>query len=185
VERREKPRLETLYREKIVPALKSELGFDNVMQVPKITKIVLNIGVKEAVGDSKVLKNVESVLSRIAGQAAVKTVARKSIAGFKIRQGMQLGVMVTLRSRNMYEFLDKLINLSLPMVRDFRGVPNKLDGMGNYNLGIKEWVVFPEVDYDSAGKVYGLNITIQTTANEDKHAHALLKAFGMPFAKNA
>ncbi len=177
------PRLEEFYRNTLVAQLHKELALSNVMEVPKISKIVLNIGVKEAVADSKVLKKIEEVLTSIAGQKTVRTVAKKSIAGFKIRAGMPLGTMVTLRSDRMYEFLDRLINLSLPTVRDFRGLPSKLDGRGNYNIGIKEWVVFPEVDYDTSGKVYGMNISIHTTTDNDKHAYALLKGFGMPFAQ--
>lgn len=179
----EKARLEILYREKIVPALSKELNLDNVMNVPKISKIVLNIGVKEAVADSKILPVVQKVLSLIAGQHAVTTLAKKSIAGFKIRQGMPLGVKVTLRRRSMYEFLDRLINLSLPMVRDFRGVAVNFDKDANYNLGIKEWVVFPEVDYEMSNKIFGLNISIETTTKNKKHTHALLKSFGMPFVQ--
>lgn len=178
-----KARLEVLYKEKLALALQKELGLENVMQTPKILKIVLNIGVKEAVADSKILQTVQKVLTMIAGQAAVKTIAKKSIAGFKIREGMPLGVMVTLRRQRMYEFLDKLINLSLPMVRDFRGVTTNFDNSGNYNLGIKEWVIFPEVDYDTASKVFGLNISIETSTKDKKHARALLKSFGMPFVQ--
>ena len=177
------PRLEEFYRNTLVAQLHKELELSNVMEVPKISKIVLNIGVKEAVADSKVLKKVEEVLTSVAGQKTVRTTAKKSIAGFKIRAGMPLGTMVTLRSDRMYEFLDRLINLSLPTVRDFRGLPTKFDGRGNYNIGIKEWVVFPEVDYDTSGKIYGMNISIHTTTNNDKQAYALLKGFGMPFAK--
>ncbi len=182
---REKARLEKLYKETLVPALQKELGLKNVMQVPKVSKVVLNIGVKEAVSDKKVLQSVRGILSKIAGQAAVETIAKKSIAGFKIRQGMPLGTKVTLRGRRMYEFLDQLINLALPTVRDFRGVPAKFDKRGNYNLGIKEWVVFPGVDYDSFGKVFGLNVSIETTTTNDKHAYALLKSFKMPFMVDA
>ena len=178
-----KPRLEKFYKEELVAKLQKELELSNVMQVPKIEKIVLNIGVKEAVGDSKALKIVEEVLTMIAGQKTVRTVAKKSIAGFKIRKGMPLGTMVTLRNDRMYEFLDRLINFSLPMVRDFHGVSVKLDRQGNYNLGIKEWVIFPEVDYETANKVYGLNISIHTSTKNDAHAFALLKNFGMPFKK--
>ena len=177
------PRLEEFYRNTLVAQLHKELELSNVMEVPKISKIVLNIGVKEAVTDSKVLKKVEAVLTAIAGQKTVRTIAKKSIAGFKIRAGMPLGTMVTLRGDRMYEFLDRLINLSLPTVRDFRGLPTKFDGRGNYNIGIKEWVVFPEVDYDTSGKIYGMNISVHTTTNNDKQAYALLKGFGMPFAK--
>lgn len=182
---REKARLEVLYKEQLVPALQKELELKNVMQVPKVSKVVLNIGVKEAVTDKKVLQGVRSILSTIAGQAAVETIAKKSIAGFKIRQGMPLGAKVTLRGKRMYEFLDRLINLALPTVRDFRGVPTKFDGQGNYNLGIKEWVVFPGVDYDSFSKIFGLNVSIETTTTNDKHAFALLKSFKMPFVKDA
>lgn len=177
------PRLEELYKNTLVDKLQKELNLSNVMEVPKISKIVLNIGVKEAVGDSKVLQTVERIFGMIAGQKPVRTLAKKSIAGFKIREGMPLGVKVTLRRDRMYEFLDRLINLSLPVVRDFRGLPSKMDGRGNYNMGIKEWVVFPEIDYDTGGKIHGFNITIQTTAKKDEHARALLKAFGMPFIK--
>lgn len=178
----EKARLEKLYREVLVSKLHKELNLSNVMEVPKISKIVLNIGVKEAVSDSKVLQGIQKTLTSIAGQHSVKTKARVSIAGFKIRQGMPIGVKVTLRKQRMYEFLDRLINLSLPMVRDFRGVKANFDKQGNYNLGIKEWVVFPEVDYDMSGKVYGLNISIETTSKNKQHSYALLKSFGMPFA---
>lgn len=180
----EKARLETLYKKTLVPALQKELNLKNIMQVPRISKIVLNIGAKEAVADKKILQGVCQVLSKIAGQHAVETVAKKSIAGFKIRQGMPLGAKVTLRGKRMYEFLDVLINLALPMVRDFRGVSTKFDRQGNYNLGIKEWVVFPGVDYDTFSKVYGLNVSIETTTDNDSHAYALLKSFNMPFATN-
>lgn len=181
---REKARLETLYREKLVPTLQKELNLKNVMQVPRVSKIVLNIGTKEAVTDKKILQGIRKVLSTISGQHAVETIAKKSIAGFKIRQGMPLGAKVTLRGQRMYEFLDTLINLALPTVRDFRGVPTKLDRRGNYNLGIKEWVVFPGVDYDTFSKVYGLNVTIETTATDDQQAFALLKSFNMPFVRD-
>jgi len=179
-----KPRLEKQYKEEIVAQLQKDLQLKNVMQVPKIEKIVLNIGVKEAVSDSKALKVVEEVLGSISGQKTVRTIAKKSIAGFKIRKGMPLGAMVTLRNDRMYEFLDRLINFSLPMVRDFHGVSTKLDRQGNYNLGIKEWVIFPEVDYETSNKIYGLNISIQTSTKNDAHAFELLKSFGMPFKKS-
>jgi large subunit ribosomal protein L5 len=179
----EKSRLEELYNTTIRPQLLKDLGLKNIMEVPKISKIVLNVGVKDAVADSKVLQLVTDVLAKISGQAPVKTLARKSIAGFKLREGMAIGAMVTLRGRRMYEFLDRLISLSLPRVRDFQGVPVKLDGRGNYNLGIKEWTIFPEIEYSVGDKVYGLNITIQTTARADKHGFELLKSFGMPFRK--
>jgi len=176
-----KARLEELYNEKIRPQLLEKLGLKNVMTVPKIAKIVLNIGVKDAISDSKSLQVASDVLAKISGQLPVKTVARKSIAGFKLREGMPIGTMVTLRGQTMYEFLDKLINLSLPKVRDFQGVSPRFDGRGNYNLGIKEWIIFPEVEYDLGGKVLGMNITIHTTAKNDVHAKALLEGFAMPF----
>lgn len=176
-------RLETLYKDKIRTDLQKELGLNNVMEVPRISKIVINTGVKEAVGDSKVLNQVKEVIDKIAGQASVRTSARKSIAGFKLREGAKIGVMVTLRGKNMYAFLDRLIHLALPSVRDFQGVSTKMDGRGNYNLGIKDWMVFPEVDYDVVEQSRGLNISIQTTARTDDHARALLKQFNMPFKK--
>ena len=178
-----KARLEELYVEKIRPQLKKELGVKNIMEVPKIEKIVLNVGVSDAVADSKALQTVSDVLEKIAGQRPVKTKARKSIAGFKIREGMLLGVMVTLRGKKMYEFLDRLINLALPQVRDFQGVSPKFDGRGNYNLGIKDWIIFPEVSFDLVHKFYGLNVSINTTAKKDLHAFELMKSFGMPFYK--
>ncbi len=178
-----KARLEQKYLDDIRSALQKQLGVANVMETPKIVKIVLNVGVKEAVGDSKALKLVMDILTRVTGQKAVKTRARKSIAGFKLREGMAIGVRATLRKKSMYEFLDKLISVSLPRVRDFQGTSDKLDGQGNYNLGIKEWNIFPEVDYSVTEKLHGLNITIHTTAKNDAHGLALLKQFGMPFRK--
>ena len=175
-------RLDEIYKKKIKAQLQKELGLKNIMQAPKIEKIVLNVGVKEAVGDVRVLQTVSNTLSQIAGQAPVRTIARKSIAGFKIREGMPLGVMVTLRRQRMYDFLDKLINLALPKVRDFHGVSSKMDGQGNYNLGIKEWSIFPEAQ-SAIEKAYGMNITIHTSALSDQHAVELLKSFGMPFKK--
>jgi large subunit ribosomal protein L5 len=178
-----KARLEELYKKEIYPQLKEKLSIKNPMEVPKISKIVLNVGVKDAVSDSKSLQVVKDVLTKIAGQMPVRTVARKSIASFKLREGMPIGVMVTLRRKNMYEFLDKLISLSLPKVRDFQGVPTKLDGRGNYNLGIKEWSIFSEVTFGESEKAYGLNITVHTTAINDAAGFELLKSFGMPFRK--
>ena len=177
-----KSRFAELYQEKIQAQLQKELGLKNIMQVPRIEKIVLNVGVKEAVGDVRVLQTVSNTLMHIAGQAPVRTVARKSIAGFKIREGMPIGVMVTLRRHRMYDFLDKLINLALPKVRDFHGVSSVADGRGNYNLGIKEWSVFPEAQ-SGVDKAYGMNVTIHTSAVNDQHAIELLKHFGMPFKK--
>lgn len=176
-------RLKKLYEEKIVPQLKEQFKLNNVMEVPKLEKIVLNVGVKDAVADSKVLNTITEVVGLIAGQKPVRTVAKKSIAGFKLREGMPIGVKVTLRGRNMYEFLDRLINLALPSVRDFQGVSTKLDRRGNYNLGIKEWNIFPEVHHDLTEKMYGLNITFHTSTNDDKRGFELLKAFKMPFKK--
>ena len=176
-----KARLNELYTTKLRAELQTTLSLNNGMQVPKLSKIVVNVGVKEAVTDSRILQHVAKVITTITGQKPVQTQARKSIAGFKIREGMPLGVMVTLRKKKMYEFLDRLINIALPNVRDFRGVSPKLDRRGNYNLGIKEWSVFPEANFVAGDKVYGLNITICTTADNDEHASALLKSFNMPF----
>lgn len=177
-------RLKVLYDSTVCPQLKKTLGVKNVMQIPKVMKIVLNVGVKEAVSDSKILVSIMRILEAISGQAPVKTAARKSIAGFKIREGMIIGTRVTLRGERMYVFLDKLINLALPKVRDFQGVSTKLDGQGNYNLGIKEWNIFPEAEAAGAGdRPYGLNITIHTTAENDEQGYALLKELGMPFRK--
>ena len=168
----------------VAPKLKESLGLKNVMEIPKVSKVVINVGVKEAVADSKILQSVAKVIESISGQIPLKTQARKSIAGFKIREGMNLGVCVTLRGMRMYAFLDKLLNLALPKVRDFQGVSTKLDGRGNYNLGIKEWNIFPEADNSgSSDRSHGLNITIQTTTDNDVHAFALLKELGMPFRK--
>lgn len=178
-----KARLEDLYIKEIRPKLKAGLGLKNIMEVPKISKIVLNVGIKEAVADSKAVQSVFDTIAKIAGQAPVKTLARKSIAGFKLREGMPIGVKVTLRRERMYKFLDKLINLALPKVRDFQGVTTRFDRRGNYNLGIKEWTIFPELDLEVGEKVHGMNITIQTTALNDAHGFELLKSFGMPFRK--
>ena len=178
-----KARLEELYNTEIRSQLQKDLGLKNVMEVPKVSKIVVNVGVKDAVKDSKVLKDVVDVISKITGQMPIKTEAKKSIAGFKLREGMPIGVCVTLRKQMMYEFLDRLINIALPEVRDFQGVSNKFDGRGNYNLGVKEWSIFPEIEFSVGDKVSGLNITIATTAKSDAHGHALLKKFGMPFKK--
>jgi large subunit ribosomal protein L5 len=177
-------RLVTKYVETIRPALQKKFGMSNIMEVPRIEKIVLNVGVKEAVSDSKILATVMKTLDHIAGQKSMKTEARKSIAGFKIREGMPIGACVTLRGRQLYTFLDKFINLALPKVRDFQGVPTKLDGRGNYNVGIKEWSIFPEVD-TNVEKTFGMNITIHTSAHSDEHARELLRSFGMPFRKES
>src|SRR3990167_4240253 len=176
-----KSRLEELYTQNIRNQLQQKLALENIMEVPKISKIVLNIGVKDAVADSRALQFVSQVLAAVAGQMPVRTAAKKSIASFKLRQGMQIGLRVTLRKDMMYVFLDKLINLALPKVRDFQGVSRKFDGRGNYNLGIKEWTIFPEAESTTAEKVYGMNITVHTTARNDAHGLELLKSFGMPF----
>lgn len=178
-----KARLEELYSKQLKSALQKDLGIENVMAVPKIKKVVLNVGAKEAVSDSRILQKVAERMAKIAGQTPVITKARKSIAGFKIREGMPLGVKVTLRRKVMYEFLDRLINIALPNVRDFRGVKANFDKQGNYNLGIKEWSVFPEADTNTGEKVYGFNVTIHTSAKNADHAFALLKSFNMPFSK--
>ena len=178
-----KARLEELYTNTIRPEMRKAFEL-HVMNVPKIDKIVLNIGVKGANTDSKTLQFIVDTLSTIAGQKAVRTRAKKSIAGFKLREGMPIGAKVTLRAQRMYEFLDRLLNLALPNVRDLRGVSTKLDGRGNYNLGIKEWAIFPELGSEAEDRSYGLNITFHTSTDNDQHAFDLLQRFGMPFRKN-
>jgi large subunit ribosomal protein L5 len=174
-------RLEQYYNEKIAPALKEELGLDNVMQIPKITKITLNMGVGEAVANKKVMEHAVSDLEMISGQKPIVTYARKSIAGFKIRDGWPIGCKVTLRRERMYEFLDRLVSIAIPRIRDFRGLPAKsFDGRGNYSLGIKEQIVFPEIDYEKVDTIRGLDITITTSAANDDQARALLKGFNFP-----
>lgn len=179
-----KSRLAIKYNDEIRSKLQQQLELDNVMMVPKLLKIVLNVGVKEAVSDSKALQEAVDILAKIAGQRSVKRLARKSIAGFKLREGMAIGAMVTLRGAMMYEFLDRFITLALPKVRDFQGLPTKLDGRGSYNVGIKDWTIFPEVDFDLGKKTHGMNITIQTSARKDAHGLALLQAFSIPFVKS-
>ena len=177
-------RLQDIYRETLVAELSKTLGYTNVMQIPKITKITLNMGLGEAVGDKKIVQHAVTDLTKIAGQKPVVTMSRKSIAGFKIRDGWPIGCMVTLRRERMYEFLDKLVNISLPRVRDFRGLnPRAFDGRGNYNLGFNEQIIFPEIDYDKIDKLRGLNISITTTAKNDEEGKALLDAFKFPFKK--
>jgi large subunit ribosomal protein L5 len=176
------PRLRTQYEESIRAELTKQFGYKNVMQLPKLEKIVLNMGVGEAVNDTKKVKAAAADLEKIAGQKPVITHARKSIAGFKVRENMPLGVKVTLRKQRMYEFLDRLVNIALPRVRDFRGLnPNSFDGRGNYALGIKEHIIFPEIAYDQIEQVWGMDIVVCTTANNDDEARALLKAFNFPF----
>ncbi len=176
---RSKSRLDELYTTKLRLELQKKLGKTNITEVPQLRKIVVNVGVKEAVKDSRILQKVVDVVSKITGQIPVKTKAKKSIASFKVREGMPLGVKVTLRRKNMYEFLDRLINLALPKVRDFQGIPIKFDRQGNYNLGIREWNVFPEADREEL--VYGLNVTFDITTKNPEEGYALLKSFGMPF----
>jgi len=168
----------------IVPALREELGIKNVMQTPKLEKIVISVGAGEEGKDSKLIQNMADTISLIAGQHAVITLAKKSVAGFKAREGAPSGIKVTLRGENMYNFLDKLISIALPRVKDFRGVPRKgFDGRGNYNFGLDEQLMFPEVVYDKIMKTHGMNITIVTSADDDKEAFVLLEKLGMPFAK--
>ena len=175
-------RLKDTYRKEIVPALQKQFGYASVMQVPRIEKVVLNMGVGEATGDKKLLDNAVADMQKIAGQKPVVTKARKAIAGFKIREGYPIGCMVTLRHDRMYEFLDRLITVALPRVRDFRGVSGKgFDGRGNYNMGVKEQIIFPEIEYDKIDAVRGMNISITTTAKTDAEAKALLAAFKFPF----
>ncbi len=176
------PRLKTLYKETIRAALKEELGYKNDMQLPKLEKIVLNMGIGEATKDTKKVKAAQEALTLISGQQAVVTKARKSIATFRVREEMPLGTKVTLRGDMMYEFLDRLITVAMPRVRDFRGVSGKsFDGRGNYAMGLKEHIVFPEIDFDKVVDMLGMDIVICTTANTDAEAKALLKAFNMPF----
>ncbi len=175
-------RLQEFYKETILPELLQKFGYKSVMQVPRITKITLNMGVGEAVGDKKVLDYAVGDLQKVAGQKPVTTKAKKSIAGFKIRDGYPIGCMVTLRGPRMYEFLDRLVTIAMPRIRDFRGIAGKgFDGRGNYNLGVKEQIIFPEIEYDKIDALRGMNISITTTAKSDDEARALLAAFKFPF----
>ena len=175
-------RLQAVYREKIVPELIKKFGYKSVMQVPRITKITLNMGVSEAVADKKVMDNAVGDLTKIAGQKPVVTKSRKAIANFKIRENVPIGCMVTLRGVHMYEFLDRFVTIALPRVRDFRGISGRaFDGRGNYNIGVKEQIIFPEIDYDKIDALRGLNISITTTAKTDDECKALLAAFKFPF----
>jgi len=175
-------RLEKFYKDEVVPKLMQRFGYKNVMQVPRITKVTLNMGVGEAVGNKKILENAVADMVKIAGQKPVTTLAKKSIATFKIRDGWPIGCKVTLRRAKMYEFLDRLINISLPRVRDFRGVSGRaFDGRGNYNMGVKEQIIFPEIDFDQVDAMRGMDIAVTTTAKNDEEAKALLEAFGFPF----
>jgi large subunit ribosomal protein L5 len=176
------PRLRSQYEDAIKADLMKQFGYQNVMQLPKLDKIVLNMGIGEAVNDTKKVRAAAADLEKIAGQKPVITHARKSIAGFKVRENMPLGVKVTLRKARMYEFLDRLVNVALPRVRDFRGLnPNAFDGRGNYAMGIKEHIIFPEIAYDEIDEVWGMDIIVCTTARNDDEARALLKAFNFPF----
>ena len=175
-------RLQQHYREKVVPELTEKFGYKSPMQVPRLTKITLNMGVSEAVSDKKVMDNAVADLTKIAGQKPVVTMSRKPIAGFKIRENMPIGCMVTLRGTTMFEFLDRFVTISLPRVRDFRGISGRsFDGRGNYNVGVKEQIIFPEIEYDKVDALRGLNISITTTARTDDECKALLAAFRFPF----
>ncbi|WP_405223730.1 50S ribosomal protein L5 [Lentisalinibacter sediminis] len=177
-------RLQEYYRETVVPQLQERLGISNPMRVPKITKITINMGVGEAVGDKKILDNAVADMTRIAGQKPVVTKARKSVAGFKIREDFPIGAKVTLRRERMYEFLDRLVNIAIPRVRDFRGLnPRSFDTQGNYSLGVREQIIFPEIEYDQIDEIRGMDITITTTATNPEEGRALLEAFNFPFKK--
>lgn len=177
-------RLQQYYLETVVPKLREELAIANVMEVPKITKITVNMGVGEAVADKKVIDAAAGDLAKITGQKPVMCQARKSVASFKVRDGLAIGCKVTLRGAHMYEFLDRLINVAMPRIRDFRGVsPRSFDGRGNYNMGVKEQIIFPEIQYDQIDQLRGMDITITTTAKDDKAGRALLEAFQFPFRK--
>jgi len=176
--------LKQIYREKVVPSMMEKFEYKSVMQVPKVEKIIINMGVGDAVQNSKLLDSAVEELTLVAGQKPVVTRAKKSIAGFRLREGMPIGAKVTLRGERMYDFLQKLIRVALPRVRDFRGISSKaFDGRGNYTLGIKEQLIFPEIDYDKVSKVRGMDIAIVTTSNTDEEAHELLLQLGMPFQK--
>lgn len=175
-------RFHTQYRESVVPALVQQFGYKSIMEVPRITKITLNMGIGEAVNDKKLIDNAVGDMTKIAGQKPVVTKTRKAIANFKIREDLPIGCMVTLRGERMYEFLDRLVTIAFPRVRDFRGVSGRaFDGRGNYNVGLKEQIIFPEIEYDKIDKIRGMNISITTTAKTDEEAKALLSAFRFPF----
>ncbi|HUX73069.1 MAG TPA: 50S ribosomal protein L5 [Steroidobacteraceae bacterium] len=177
-------RLQQIYREKIVPQLKQSLGLKNTMQVPRILKITVNMGVGEAVADKKVMDAATADIAKITGQKAAVTKAKKSVATFKVRDGQAIGCKVTLRGARMYEFLDRLVTIAIPRIRDFRGIsPRSFDGRGNYSLGVKEQIIFPEIQYDQIDQIRGMDITISTSAGDDKHGRALLEAFNFPFRK--
>ena len=176
------PRLRNKYKDEIVPQLMKDFGFKNVMQVPKLERIVVNMGLGEAVQNAKLIESAAEELKAITGRKPVITRAKKSIASFKLREGMPIGVMVTLRGEQMYDFLDRLVSLALPRTRDFKGIsPKAFDGRGNYTLGIREQIVFPEINYDKIDRIKGMNVTLVTTAETDEQGRALLKSLGMPF----
>ena len=178
------PTLKKVYKEEIVPALMKQFSYTTIMQVPKLVKITINEGVGDATQDKKLVEEAAEELALIAGQKAVITSSKKDVSNFKLRRGMPIGTKVTLRDVKMYEFLEKLIRVSLPRIRDFNGIAEKLDGRGNYTLGLKEQIIFPEIDMDKNPKIHGMEITFVTTAKTDEEAHALLKAFGLPFKKH-
>ena len=178
------PALKKLYKEEIIAKLQKQFGYSTVMQVPKLVKITINEGIGDATGDKKLVDVAQQELSVITGQKAIVTTSRKDISNFKLRKGMPIGTKVTLRDVRMYEFLERLIRVSLPRIRDFNGISEKMDGKGNYTLGIKEQIIFPEIDIDKITKILGMEITFVTTAKTDEEAYALLAAFGLPFKKN-
>jgi large subunit ribosomal protein L5 len=175
------PTLKTKYSEEIIPALTEQFGYKTVMQVPRLQKIVLNQGVGQAIADKKMIDVAQNEMTSIAGQKAIQTMSSKDISNFKLRKGMPIGVKVTLRRERMYEFLERLINVSLPRIRDFHGIESKLDGRGNYTMGITEQIIFPEIDIDKINKISGMEITFVTSASSDEEGFALLKEFGLPF----
>lgn len=178
------PALRTKYQAEVIPALMKQFGYKNIMQVPKLEKIILNQGVGAAIADKKMIDNSVTEMTNITGQKPITTMSKKDISNFKLRKDMPIGVKVTLRSDRMFEFMERLINISLPRIRDFKGIESKLDGRGNYTLGIKEQIIFPEIDIDKIAKIMGLEITFVTSANTDDEGLALLKEFGIPFKKS-
>jgi len=178
------PRVKRRYREEVIPALTEQFGYENPMEVPKLERIVLNTTTKDAVSNAKIVDNLVDELTLIAGQKAVVSRARRSVANFKLREGMPIGARVTLRGDRMWEFYDRLVSIAIPRIRDFRGVnPKAFDGRGNFSLGLKEQIIFPEIEYDKVSRINGMNITFVTTANTDEEARALLAKLGMPFAR--
>ena len=177
------PTLQTKYLNDIRPELKKEFGYSSVMEIPKLSKIILNMGVGQAIADKKIIEKAQEELTLIAGQKTIKTFSKKDISNFKLRKGMPIGVKVTLRRERMYEFLERLISISLPRIRDFKGINNKFDGRGNYTLGIDEHIIFPEIDLDKINKILGLEMTFVTTAKTDEEGLSLLRNFGIPFKK--